>query len=136
MKIITIGNSAQYGIVVGEKEIETVLCQVIQDNDNHFHLAVFGDEVKVNGKEIKNKISISFDDRLKVNNCNVQWQSYFKSFCAECKISSCWIKLMNDDGTEELFPDDAFGSCYNKWKSESSSTMQEIEQIKLYIAKL
>jgi hypothetical protein len=100
-KVITVGGY-NLDVAIGNN-IKDIRCQIVQDEQNNFHLVVFSSGVKVNNKSIEGKINLNTNDSLIVDNCSVFWYSFFN--CEFCSNSTnCgWMEGTYNDGTKKIW---------------------------------
>jgi len=80
MKVLTIGSSPQCDVVINIDDIDSVHCQILQDDNDTYRLVTFGNNIRVNGEAVSGDIALDFNwDWLSINKYGtcLYWQHLF-----------------------------------------------------------
>jgi hypothetical protein len=79
MKVITFGRSSSSDIVINDRLVSRVHCQIIQYDNGSFGIADFGstNSTYVNGRRIARTKPLNRNDTVRIGNTELRWQSYF-----------------------------------------------------------
>ena len=94
MHAITIGRSSQNDVVINDRNVSRVHCQIIQDDTGNFRLLDFGSTngTFVNGRKIIGEIRLNSGDTIRVGNTTLPWQPYFsKQSMQRNNYTVAWI---------------------------------------------
>ena len=132
MRVVTIGSNPQCDIVLYSDGIEPVHCQIIQDDNANYRIVAFG-RTRINENDVKGEVSLNFDDILTLGNIGDCWQRYVCNRRSECDVEDYYCDAIYVAIYEHCR--DCFSHNYSRFIPKVTR-MQEIEQIKQYIAKL